>query len=260
MREGKKGREGKEGREGKKGGEGKEERPVEPKASNTIVPKASNKSGRIARIGRREMPAGRPLPPPTRLYLVRHGETENARPRLYNGHRDVGLSPEGLRQAEEMAARLADLPIQAVYSSDLKRAIRGAEMIATRHGLEAHPDPEFREKSFGIWEGLTYEEVAARYPEQWERWLADPVESRPEGGESYREVADRAVRGLERVLGRHPGEEVVIVAHGGVNRVILCHALRLDLRHIFRVEQDFSALNVIDFYTDGTAVVKLVNG
>ena len=203
----------------------------------------------------------------TRIYLIRHGEVVGARPTCpsgrrerYNGHRDVDLSANGLSQMEQMARRLADSPIVAIYCSDLVRTTKGAEILARSKGTPVYPRQLLREKNFGAWEGLTYEEVAARFPRDWEAWLADPSGSRPPGGETFREVEQRVLQELSLILKDHWGQEVVILSHGGPNRVILCHALRLDLKHIFRTEQKYAALNIIDFFENDMATVQLMNG
>jgi alpha-ribazole phosphatase len=196
---------------------------------------------------------------PTRLYLIRHGEVVKARPNTYHGHKDVDVTATGVAQLERVAERLASAPLRAVYSSTLRRSRQGAEQVAKPHGLDVRSLPEFREKHFGAWEGLTYDEVAERYPEDWARWLVDPPSVRPEGGESYAEMQARVLIALSDVMASHPGEAVALVAHGGVNRAILCHALGLELTYVFRIEQDYGATNVIDFFPEGPAVVKAMN-
>lgn len=197
--------------------------------------------------------------PYTRLYLIRHGEVANAiGKKVYNGQFDVDLSPKGYRQMEGVAGFLSDKPIRAIYSSDLKRTVIGAGMIAYKHNLKLVQRKDLREKDFGRWEGLAYDQVAQMYPDEWEAWLKDPVTSRPGGGETYIEVEKRVIPELDKIIPSHRGEEIVILAHGGVNRIILCHALDLDLRYIFRIEQGYAAINVIDFFED-TAYVKLMN-
>ena len=196
----------------------------------------------------------------TRIYLIRHGEVVGAGPKRYNGHRDVDLSANGLIQMEEMARRLVEFPITAVYCSDLLRTIKGAEILAGSKNLPVHCRPALREKNFGAWEGLTYHEVAAKFPQDWEAWLADPAGTRPLGGETFYEVKQRVLQELHLILKDHGGQEVVILSHGGTNRVILCHALSLDLKHVFRIEQKYAALNIIDFFENDIATVQLMNG
>ena len=221
---------------------------------------------------------------PTRLYLIRHGELLKARPNTYHGQMDVELAPAGVAQLERVADRLAGAPLRAVYASTLRRSAQGAEQVAKRHGLPVVQYPAFREKHFGVWEGLTYEEVAERFPEDWARWLADPPTLKPPGGETYLEMQARVLAALAEIVAAHPASEIALVGHGGVNRAILCHALGLDLRYVFRIEQDHGALNIIDFFPEepnaeplaasgregvpcvaqpawrGMAVVKLLNG
>ena len=204
--------------------------------------------------------AGRFPADPTRLYLIRHGELLKAKPKSYHGQTDVALAANGVAQLERVADRLAAVPLKAVYASTLRRSAQGAEQVATRHGLPVVTNPAFREKAFGVWEGLTYDEVAERYPDDWARWLADPPSLKPEGGETYLEMQSRVLRALGEILAAHPAQEIALVAHGGVNRAIICHALRLDLKYVFRIEQDHGAVNIIDFFPDGMAVVKLING
>lgn len=195
----------------------------------------------------------------TRIYLIRHGEVANAiEKKVYNGQFDVDLSPRGVEQMRGVAEILSKKPIKKVYSSDLRRAMIGAGMIAERHNLEVVQKKELREKNFGRWEGLTYDQVEERYPLEWEAWLADPVNSRPGGGETYIEVEKRVIPELDRIISYHRGEEIVILAHGGVNRIILCRALGLELRYIFRIEQGYGAINIIDFFED-SAYLKLMN-
>lgn len=197
----------------------------------------------------------------TRIYLIRHGEVVGAGPKRYHGHHDVDLSPEGLSQMERLAERLKDKPIVAIYCSDLTRTMKGAEILARAGRLPVYSRKALREKGFGAWEGLTYEEVALRFPEAWKAWLEDPVGSRPPGGgETFLEVSQRVLEELSVILKNHPGQEVVVLAHGGINRVILCHALGLELKYVFRIEQKYAALNIIDFFNNGMACVQLMNG
>lgn len=196
---------------------------------------------------------------PTRVYLLRHGEVTLFDRKTFNGQTDVGLTPRGIVQLEEIAARLASCPIRAVYTSDLQRSVRGGAAIAKACGVSLFQMPGLREKRFGVWEGCTAEEISRRDPEGWSIWLTHPDESRPEGGETYREVGERALAALEMILKKHAGEEIAIVAHGGVNKVLLADALGQSPSALFRIEQKYAALNILDYFRN-EAVVKLVNG
>ncbi len=202
----------------------------------------------------------------TRLYLCRHGEVRGddgaGRPakRRYNGHRDVDITDEGVRQMERLRDMLLGKSLDAVYCSDLIRTVKGAEIIGGPHGAKAVSRAEFRERGVGLWEGMSYDEIEAAYPEDWNAWLGDIVHFVPPGGESLLEVSARVLPALNDTLAAHRGKEVVLVGHGGVNRIILSHAMGLDMKNIFRIEQRYGALNIIDFYDDGMPVVKLLNG
>ena len=195
----------------------------------------------------------------TRLYLVRHGQVAEGHTDRYHGNNDIGLSPQGVRQFEALAAQLEDVPLAGIYASDLTRALTGAEIIS--RGREMPPEiiPEFREIHFGVWEGLSFTEIAQRYPVELEARLRDLPTFRIPEGESLMDVKDRALPRLNQLIGRHHGDNLLIVAHAGVNRVILTEALGLSLEHLFRLDQNYGCLNVIDYFPD-MAVVRLLNG
>jgi len=195
----------------------------------------------------------------TRLYLVRHGQVAEGQAHRYHGHNDVGLSPEGVRQLEELAAQLKAMPLAGVYASDLRRAFRGAEIISRGRELTPEAVPEFREINFGVWEGLSFEEIAAQYPEDLEARFRDLASFRIPGGESLMEVRARALPRLQELITRHPGQALAVVAHAGVNRIILSDALGLDLSRLFHLDQNYGCLNIVDYFPD-LAVVRLLNG
>ena len=193
----------------------------------------------------------------TRLYLIRHGETP--RQGFCNGHLDVALTSAGVSEIEDVAARLTGESIAALYTSDLGRARHSAEILGRLLHLIPIVSPPLREKSFGEWEGLSQAELLRRFPDEWSDWLANPADAKPTGGESVREMASRVLPVVAQVIKSHLGERVAIVAHGGVNRVILCHALGLDLRYMERIAQRHAALNIIEFLEEDV-VVQLLNG
>ncbi len=195
----------------------------------------------------------------TRLYLIRHGQVADGHTDRYHGHNDVDLSPTGVRQCQAVAAYLQDVPLSGIYTSDLTRTRRGAEIIAQGRGLAVESIPAFREINFGIWEGLTFQEIMERYPEELRRRFDDLANYRIPGGESLRDLQDRVAPRLAELLERHRNQAFLIVAHAGINRVILAQALNLDLAFIFRLDQAYAGLNIIDYYPD-LAVVRLING
>jgi broad specificity phosphatase PhoE len=106
---------------------------------------------------------------------------------------------------------------------------------------------------------MTFAEIKERYPEEFASWASDPLAYSPPEGETTGEVRNRVMGALDRILCAHPGQEIAVVAHGGVNRVILCHILGMPLGNIFRIEQDHAALNIIEFW-EKYPVLKLLNG
>ncbi len=194
----------------------------------------------------------------TRLLLIRHGEA--GRPGVLHGHVDVPLTDRGRDQVRRLARRLADEHLDAVYSSDLSRARESARILAEERGLPVIEDPAFRELSMGAWEGAPVDDLSRREPAALRHWWKDPVCSAPPNGESLRDLACRVLPALERLVRRHAGQTVALVAHGGVNRVILLHHLEAPLEAFHRISQDHACVNRIRFYRDGAWVVELVNG
>lgn len=195
----------------------------------------------------------------TRLFLIRHGQVEGHEAKRYNGQKNVALTAHGRQQLDTVAARLAGVPLDAVWSSDLDRCRYGAERLAAPRGLNVIYREELRELHAGDWEGLTWEELQCRYPTEWQARLANIVDYRMPGGESFRDAARRVLPELGRLLARHPGQNVALVAHGGVNRIILLDAIGAPLDRVFSLEQDYACLNVIDYFADGYRTVRLMN-
>jgi alpha-ribazole phosphatase/probable phosphoglycerate mutase len=196
---------------------------------------------------------------PTRLYLVRHGQVADGHTDRYHGNNDIGLSAKGVRQFEELAAQLEPVPLAGVYASDLTRALTGAQIISRGREVTPRIIPEFREVHFGVWEGLNFTEIAERYPEELQARFKDLISFRIPGGESLTDVKLRALPRLTSLIQQHYQETFLIVAHAGINRVILSDALGLSLEFLFRLDQNYGCLNVIDYFPD-MAVVRLVNG
>jgi alpha-ribazole phosphatase/probable phosphoglycerate mutase len=196
---------------------------------------------------------------PTRLYLVRHGQVADGHTDRYHGHNDIGLSAKGVRQFEDLAAQLAPVPLAAVYASDLTRARTGAEIISRGRKVKAQIITEFREVNFGVWEGLNFTEIAEQYPTELEARFQDLTSFRIPGGESLTDVRARALPRLTDLIQKHQQQAFLIVAHAGINRVILSDALGLSLEFLFRLDQNYGCLNVIDYFPD-LAVVRLING
>jgi broad specificity phosphatase PhoE len=151
----------------------------------------------------------------TTVLFVRHGETDWNLERRVQGHTNRPLNNSGREQARELAARLAGERFDAVYSSDLSRARETARIIAGERGLEVTTLPELRERHFGTWEGLTDDEVLARFPEARHRPWGD--------AETQEEMSARVLEALRLIADAHPRGRVLVVGHGGPMRALLRH-------------------------------------
>lgn len=194
----------------------------------------------------------------TRIYFVRHGETEWNASLRYQGHADIPLGDAGIAQARALSERLKTVKFAGCYASDLSRALQTAEIIAEPHGLVVQSLPQLRETHFGVWEGLTYNQIVDQYPEHMRNWQSDPVSTVIPGGESLGDVAERVNQGLAMVLKQHQEGNVLVAAHGGTIRIILATILGMDLSHYWKLRQDNTAVNIVDFY-DERAIVMTIN-
>lgn len=183
----------------------------------------------------------------TWIYLVRHGSPLGAETRRFIGYLDVPLSPLGEREMERLAVRLAAVPLGTIYTSDLARARRSAEVIARPHGLAPRSVPALREMAMGRWEGLTADEIHAQEPDLFREWMGRVGEFPFPGGESVPDLLERVWPAFERIVAAHPGERVAVVGHGGTNRAILCRALGLPLDRLLALGQDYAALSLLEW-------------
>ncbi len=204
------------------------------------------------------------MKPTNIIYLLRHGETEGPK-RVYKGHIDVPLSKNGIMQVEKVAQKFKefikkyDFNNSIILSSPLDRAVKTAEILSKNLKINMEIMELLKERSFGKWEGLSIDQIISSYPDEFDRWRQNPVLFYPPDGESTLEVSKRAKRAIEEILKRYKEYQIIITAHGGINRVILCNLLNIPLENIFRIEQDFTCVNIIEFY-ENYPVVKLING
>ena len=181
----------------------------------------------------------------TQIIIARHGETDWNVGEVFRGRADVPLNETGLAQAEALGRHLADVSVETVYSSPLKRAVDTARAVAVHHALEVGIAPELVDFDYGAWQGLTQQQVRERYPELLERWLTEPhLVAMPEG-ESLDDVAQRARGLVDRLVADHHGT-VVLVSHRVVNKVLICSLLGLDNSHFWNVRQDVTATTTFE--------------
>lgn len=193
-----------------------------------------------------------------RLVLIRHGEpVESAKSRCY-GKLDVGLSEKGRKQIEAAYDFLKDVKFSAIYSSPRRRALESAKIIARRNGIFFDVCENLAEINFGDFEGKTYRELEKDFPETFKQWMEKPTEVEFPNGESFTQIQHRVLENTLEILKKCKGETIAIVSHGGVNRIILAHFLKIENADIFRIGQEYACVNVIDFLGD-FPLVKIVN-
>ncbi|NGN65949.1 hypothetical protein G5C51_18865 [Streptomyces sp. A7024] len=198
----------------------------------------------------------------TTLVLLRHGETLLTPERRLSGSggTNPGLSPAGRRQAAATADALARRGgIDAVVTSPMRRCRETAQAVATRLGLSLQVERDLREADFGTWEGLTFAEVRARYPDDLDAWLASP-EMPPSGaGETMRQVAGRVTAVRDGLTVRYAGATVLVVSHVGPLRTLIRLALQAPPHSLFRIEVAAASLSTVTYEKDGTATVRALN-
>ena len=174
-----------------------------------------------------------------RIFLLRHGETDWNLQGRCQGSTDLDLNERGKQQARDVAAYLSSERIDAVYSSDLKRALHTAEIVRQSHGLKVTVDSDFRELNHGAFEGLTFSDIRASYPDFLMKWRSEPAQLIIPGGERLVDVEERAWKGIERIVQVHSmNETVVVVSHNFPILAILCRITGTPLNDYrsFRVE------------------------
>lgn len=196
---------------------------------------------------------------PTRLLLLRHGQTELSVDRRYSGRGNPELTELGRRQAAAAAGYLAERGgIAAVVCSPLQRAYDTAAAAAKALGLDVTVDDDLIETDFGAWEGLTFLEAAERDPELHRRWLRD-TGTQPPDGESFDEALDRVHRARARIIANYQGTTVLVVSHVTPIKMLLRLALDAGSGILYRLHLDLASLSIAEFYSDGASSVRLVN-
>ncbi|MDK2815126.1 MAG: phosphoserine phosphatase [Thermoanaerobacter sp.] len=195
----------------------------------------------------------------TRLYIVRHGQSEWNLHNKMQGIQDIDLTPTGLKQAKLLASRLKNEKIDCIYSSDLKRAYITAQIIAKEFGLEVHKVSELREMSFGIWEGLTAEEINELYKEIYTLWKTNPIKANIEKGETLEEVQKRMLKKTWEIVKENDGKNILIVSHGTSIKALILGLLGIELSFYPKFRLDNASLNIIDVKEDGKTVLVLFN-
>jgi len=194
----------------------------------------------------------------TTIYLLRHGKLPGDSRNRFIGQTDLALAPEGIEQAQAQAAALRDRSIAAIHCSDLLRSRQTATILADALGVGVTAHPELREVSLGAWEGLLRQEVASRWADQFAARGRDIDRYRPPDGESFGDCLARAWP-VWKSIAKSEAAAVAVVAHAGVNRLLLCRLLGMPVQNMFRLGQDYGCVNIVEVERRA-ARVRLING
>lgn len=178
------------------------------------------------------------------IYLIRHGEIDKPSPRRFLGQTDLPLNANGIRQALVLGEQFKNIPFSQIFTSPLQRAVQTAALISGRTPETLRLIEAFKEIDLGVWEGLTVDEVQSRFPGAYEQRGRDLEHFRPQSGESFGDLAARCFPALLDLAKRYPGP-LLIVAHAGVNRVLLSRLQHRPLQQLLEVSQEYCAINIL---------------
>lgn len=189
------------------------------------------------------------------IMIIRHGETAWNKGDIFRGRAQIGLSEEGLKQAEKLAQYLSQKKIKTVYCSPLQRALQTAEAIARCQQLQAFPVDGLTDLDFGKWEGVPRQEVKTKYPKIFQLWLERPDLAIIPEGESLREARKRSMNSLDKIIVKNKEGTVAIVTHRVITKVLECALLGLDDSHFWNIEQDTCGVTTF-LYTSKLFILK----
>ena len=188
----------------------------------------------------------------TRLYLVRHGCTKSNRDHRYMGRSEEGLSGDGRWQARQLAQRLANTQLVAIYSSPLQRCKETAQIIAQPHRLDIEIVPALIELDLSRWSGLTAAEIEAREPDVWDVWCKNPAKLLIPGIEPFEDLQQRIRIGLDQLIEGHPNDAIAAITHDGIIRIAVLEALGMSLHHYRAIAMSNTGVTTLDFASDRT--------
>ena len=194
-----------------------------------------------------------------KLLLIRHGQTDWNLLGKYQGQTDIALSGEGIRQADLLAQNFPVDTLDIIYTSDLQRAFMTAERLAEKFSAPLYADKALRELNFGAWEGLTYQEIAERWPQEVKNLFGAPEKLQIPEGETFLMLQRRAMNKIHEIRAENEGKNVAVVAHGAISKAILTALLHIPLHYVWMLRQDNTAVNILRF-DDEFVSVELLNG
>jgi len=196
---------------------------------------------------------------PTTTLLLRHGQTALSVERRFAGRGDFPLTDLGLEQAAAAAAAIAERGrVDVIISSPLQRAWQTALAVAERTGAPLEADDDLAETDFGSWEGMTFAEVMARWPDEMSAWMA-AADAAPPGGESFASVAERVDAALDRLLLAYQSKKVVVVSHVTPIKTMVCRAVLAPTAALFRIHLDVASVSEAAWFADGPALLRSLN-
>ncbi len=196
-----------------------------------------------------------------KIMLVRHGVTAWNGTGKIQGHSNTELAPDGIHQARLLSVYCPFHEVDAIYSSDLLRAEATAKILANKFRLKVQTMPELRETNFGDWEGKVLREIAESDPQNFEKFFKQPDRLKIANAETFLDTQRRAMIALKKIIAAHQEQEnpqVIVVAHGAINRVILCSVLEIPIRRMWSISQFNTGVNILR-EDDGHFTVELVN-
>jgi len=191
-----------------------------------------------------------------RFFIVRHGETFWNIDGRTQGHGDSKLTEDGIKQAQRLAKKLLKYDIDYIYSSDLGRTIQTSEMISNTLNKKVEYKEQLREINFGKWEGLTIQEIKRDYPDVYTVWRNKPHKALIPEGENLYKLKQRLLDCINELNKKHENSNIVLVSHGMSIKVLLLSLLESELSNIYRIKQDNTALNIVEFRNYGPVIMK----
>ncbi|MGL6107051.1 histidine phosphatase family protein [Romboutsia sp.] len=191
------------------------------------------------------------------FYIVRHGQTNWNILGKTQGHGNSDLTAKGEEQAKELAEAMVNYPIDLIYSSDLGRAVQTAQIVGEKIGVEVEKTEGLREMGFGVWEGLLIEEIKKDHSTTYDTWRNEPHLVSIPGGETLHIIKDRVDNFIEELNKKYDNKHILLVSHSVTVRVMLLSFLNSGMENIYRIKQDNTALNVVEFKNYGPVVQKM---
>ena len=190
-------------------------------------------------------------------YLVRHGQTVWNTLGKTQGHGNSPLTELGERQASELAEALKNYPIDMIYCSDLGRAVQTAEIVGSKLNIKVEPTNLLREMGFGIWEGMPMKKIEKMYPDTFRMWREEPDKAHIPKGEALSMVKDRTEELIKMLNNKYDNRHILLVSHSVTVRVMLLDFLESHVRNLYRIKQDNTALNIVEYRNYGPVIMKM---